>query len=153
MIEKLPQLNSDYKVCDKCREKISKLTCDASTKQKDDDSDSDEIEQFAKITAMQSLNESLQSIGKSPINRLGEGKYPTRKMKRIEKKAVKTRILNIPENVNSSAVSPSPDAKILKQLKEKFQDSTTSESLKVTINCSPKEVEYSESSRSVPKCL
>jgi hypothetical protein len=46
-------------VCDKCRKKISK--------QKDDDSDSNEIEQFAKITAMQSLNESLQSIGESPI--------------------------------------------------------------------------------------
>jgi hypothetical protein len=40
-------------------------------------------------------------------------------MKRIEK-AVKTRILKIPENVNSSAVSPSPDAEILKQLKETF---------------------------------
>jgi hypothetical protein len=34
---------------------------------------------------------------------------------------VKTRILNIPENVNSSAVSPSPDAEILKQLKENFK--------------------------------
>jgi hypothetical protein len=45
--------------CDKCRKKISKLKCDASTKQKDGDSDSDEIEQFAKIIAMQSLNESL----------------------------------------------------------------------------------------------
>jgi hypothetical protein len=72
---------------------------------------------------MQSLNESLQSIGESPIKnkRLGEGKYPTSKMKRTEK-AVKTRILNIPENVNSSAVSPSPDAEILKQKNEKFQD-------------------------------
>jgi hypothetical protein len=35
-------------------------------------------------------------------------------MKRIEK-ALKTRILNIPENVNFSAVSPSPEAEILKQ--------------------------------------
>jgi hypothetical protein len=114
-------------VCDKCRKKISKLKCDASTKQKGDDSDSDEIEQFAKITAMQSLNESLQSIGDSPIKkkRLGEGKYPTRKMKRIGK-AVKTRILNIPENVSSIAVSPLPDSEILKQLKEKFKDSVTS---------------------------
>jgi hypothetical protein len=90
--------------------------CDASNKQKDDenDSDSDEIEQFAKITAMQSLNKCLQLIGKLPIKkkRLGEGKYPTRKMERIEK-PVKTRILNIPENVNSSTVSPSPDAVIL----------------------------------------
>jgi hypothetical protein len=62
---------------------------------------------------MQSLNESLQSIGESPIKktRLGEGKYSTRKMNRIEK-AVKTRILNIPENVSSSAVSPLPDADI-----------------------------------------
>jgi TPP-dependent indolepyruvate ferredoxin oxidoreductase alpha subunit len=60
MNEKLPQLNIDHKVCDKCHKKISKLKCDASTKQKDDDSDSNEIEQFAKITAMQSSNESLQ---------------------------------------------------------------------------------------------
>jgi hypothetical protein len=37
-----------------------------------------------------------------------------------------SRILNIPENVNSNEVSPSPDAVILKQLKEKFQDSVTS---------------------------
>jgi hypothetical protein len=43
--------------------------------------------QFAKITAMQSLNENLQSIGESPIKkkRLGKGKYPTSKMKRTEK--------------------------------------------------------------------
>jgi hypothetical protein len=64
MTEKLPQLNSDHKVCDKCHKKISKLKCDTSNKQKYDDSDSesDEIEQFAKITAMQSLNESLQLV-------------------------------------------------------------------------------------------
>jgi hypothetical protein len=35
---------------------------------------------------------------------------------------VKRRILNIPENVDSGAVSASPDAEILKQSKEKFQD-------------------------------
>jgi hypothetical protein len=94
---------------------------------------------------MQSLNESFQSIGESPIKkkRLGEGKYSTSNMKIIEK-ALKTRILNIPENVNSSKVSSSPDAEILKQLKgkisrfsnfkkEKFQDSATSKSLKVTV--------------------
>jgi hypothetical protein len=116
MTEKLPQLNNDHKVCDKCHKKITKLKCDASNKQKDDDSD--EIEQFAKITAVQSLNESLQSVGESLIKkkRLGEGEYPTSKIKRIEK-AVETRILNIPENVYSSAFSPSPDAEILKQLK------------------------------------
>jgi hypothetical protein len=132
MTENLPQLNSGHKVCDKCRKKVSKLKCDVSTKQNDDDSD--EIEQFAKVIAMQSLNESLQLIGESPIKekRHGKGKYPTRKMKRIEK-ALKTRILSIPENVNSSAVSPSPDAEIIKRLKEKFQDSMTSKSLKVTI--------------------
>jgi hypothetical protein len=46
---------------------------------------------------------------------------------------VRTRILNIPENVSSSAVSPLPDSEILKQLKQKFQDSMTQKSLKVTI--------------------
>jgi hypothetical protein len=42
---------------------------------------------------MQSLNESLQLIGESPIKKktLGEGKYPKSKIKRTEK-AVKTRI-------------------------------------------------------------
>jgi hypothetical protein len=59
------------------------------------------------------------------------GKYPTNKMKRIVN-AVKTKIPNIPENVNSSVISQSPDAEISKQLKEKFQDSTISISLKVT---------------------
>jgi hypothetical protein len=49
-----------------CHKKISKLKRDASNKQKDDDSDNDEIEHFAKITAMQSLIESLQLIGESP---------------------------------------------------------------------------------------
>jgi hypothetical protein len=128
MTEKLPELHSDHKVCDKRRKKISKLKCDASNKQKD--YDSVEIEQFAKITAMQSLNESLQSIGESLVKkkRLGEGEYPTRKIERIEK-AAKTRILNNPENVNSSAIPPSPDAEILKQLQEKFQDSATSKCL------------------------
>jgi hypothetical protein len=53
-------------------------------------------------------------------------------MKIIEK-AVKTRILNISENINSSAVSPLPDAEISKQLKEKSQHSATSKSLKMTI--------------------
>jgi hypothetical protein len=50
---------------------------------------------------MQSLNESLQLIGESPIKRkrLGKGKHTTSKMKRNEK-AVETRILNIPKNVN-----------------------------------------------------
>jgi hypothetical protein len=116
------QVSCGHKVCDKSHKKISKLKCDASNKQKDDGSDSNEIEQFAKITAMQSLHKSLQSTGESPIKqkRLGEGKYPTSKMKRIEK-AVKTSILNIHENVNSNAVSPLPNAEILKQLEENFK--------------------------------
>jgi hypothetical protein len=93
MTEELPQLNSDHEVCDTCH-KISKLKCVASNKQKDDDSVSDEIEHFAKTTAMQSLNESLQSIGELPIKkkRQGEGMYPTSKIKRTEK-AVKQEFL------------------------------------------------------------
>jgi hypothetical protein len=52
---------------------------------------------------MQSLNESLQLISVSCIKkkRLGEGKNPISKMKRTEN-AVKTKILNIIENANSS---------------------------------------------------
>jgi hypothetical protein len=46
---------------------------------------------------------------------------------------MKTRILHIPENVNSSAGSPLPDAKILKKLKEKFQHSVMAVNPKATI--------------------
>jgi hypothetical protein len=55
---------------------MSNLKCDSSNNKRDD---SDDIEHLAKITAMQSLNESLQSIGEWPIKKksLGEGKYPT----------------------------------------------------------------------------
>jgi hypothetical protein len=62
MTEKLPHLNSDHKVCGKCSKKISRLKSDASNKQKYGNSNSniDEVEQSAKITAMQSLHESLQ---------------------------------------------------------------------------------------------
>jgi hypothetical protein len=69
MTEKLPQLNSDHKVCDKCPKKISKLKCDASNKQKDDDSDSDEVEQFAKITAVQSLMKVCYRLVSHPSKR------------------------------------------------------------------------------------
>jgi hypothetical protein len=60
MTEKCHQLNSDSKVCDRCHEKISKLRCYASNKERYD-SDRDETERFAKMTGMQSLNESLHS--------------------------------------------------------------------------------------------
>lgn len=76
------------------------MKCDASNKQKHG-SDSDETDQFAKITPVQSLTESLQSFGWSPIKkkRLVKGKYRAGKMKRTEN--VKTTILNIPENIKS----------------------------------------------------
>jgi uncharacterized lipoprotein YajG len=51
-------------------------------------------------------------------------------MKRIVSDG-KTKILNAPENVNSSVISQSPDADISKQLEEKFQDSMISKNLKV----------------------
>jgi hypothetical protein len=60
MTEKCHQLNSDCKVCDRHHGKISKLSYDASNKERDDN-DSDYTERFAKITGMQSLNERLQS--------------------------------------------------------------------------------------------
>jgi hypothetical protein len=69
----------------------------------ENDIDNNEIGQLAKNTEMQSLNESLQLISESDIKkkRLGESKYLISKMKRTEN-ALKTKILNIPENVNSS---------------------------------------------------
>jgi hypothetical protein len=90
-------------------------------KQKDDISDSDRIERFDKITVMQSLDQTLQLIGESPFKKkkLGKVKYPASKMKRIES-AVKTKILNFPENINSNAVSSSPTTGFFKTLEGKF---------------------------------
>jgi hypothetical protein len=80
-------------VYNKCHKKISKLKRDASRKQTDDDSDRDEIEQPAKLTTLQSTNESLQSTGEAPIKIwLGKDGYPVRKMKRTEN-AMKQRFL------------------------------------------------------------
>lgn len=53
-------------MCDKCKN-TSKLKCDASNKRRD--YDSDKMKQFAEITGMLSLNESLQLIGESPIRK------------------------------------------------------------------------------------
>lgn len=86
-------------------------------KQKDDISDSDKIEQFDKITVMQSLDQTLQLIGESPIKKKKLGKAS--KMKRIES-AVKTKILNFPENINSNAVSSSPTTGFFKTLEGKL---------------------------------
>jgi hypothetical protein len=58
--------------------------------------------------------------------RLDNGKYTTNKMKKSEI-LHKTKILNIPENVNSVQVLDYL-TQILKLLKDKFQDSMTSKS-------------------------
>jgi hypothetical protein len=93
--------NSGHKVCDKCCKKISELKCDTSNKQRNVDTDSDRTEQFAKITALQSLNSSLKLTDVSSIKkkRLCKGTYSTSKIKRIQN-AVKIKTLNIPINVN-----------------------------------------------------
>jgi hypothetical protein len=54
--------NSNHKARDKCSKKTSLLKFDASNKRRDADTDSDKTEQFAKITAMQSSNESLKLV-------------------------------------------------------------------------------------------
>jgi hypothetical protein len=53
IIDKLPWLNSEHKICENCHKKIPRLKCDASNKQRNDDID--RFEHFAKITVMQSL--------------------------------------------------------------------------------------------------
>jgi hypothetical protein len=73
-------------VYDKCCKKIPELKCDASNKQNDGSSYSDDSELFVKITATQFVNESLQSIGELPIKKKGpgKGKYPTSKIKKLK---------------------------------------------------------------------
>lgn len=54
MTKNLHQLNGDHKARDKCHRVVTNLKCNASNKRKD--VGSDEIEQFANITAMESQN-------------------------------------------------------------------------------------------------
>jgi hypothetical protein len=70
-------------VYDRCCEKIPELKCNASGKQNDGSSYSDDSEQFVKFVAMQSINESFQSIDESPTKKkaLGKGKYLTSKIR------------------------------------------------------------------------
>jgi hypothetical protein len=66
---------------------------------------------------------------------------------------MKTKILTIPKNTNSGAVSSSPDTEIWKQLKQNFQDSVTSKNFEGgNFSYYPYELEYSEGLISFPKC-
>jgi hypothetical protein len=66
--------------------KIPELTCDTPNKRNYVSSDSDDSEQFIKIIAMQSVIESLQSVGEPFIKEtiLVKGKYPISNFKKMK---------------------------------------------------------------------
>jgi hypothetical protein len=82
---------------------------------------------------VQSLNESLQSVGESPVGlkRIGKTNYTTTEMAKIES-AVREKIFRIPSDEGTSVLPAGPYSMILQQLKEKFSE-TTSRSVRVTI--------------------
>jgi hypothetical protein len=93
MIEKMPSLKSEYRVCDMYRKKLYQLQFESNNfflEQEDDDSDKtdsgNEINTYNRETAVQSLNESLQRVGESPVilKRIGETNYTTAKVAEIE---------------------------------------------------------------------
>jgi hypothetical protein len=66
--------------------KLPELTCDASRKQNEGSSDNDDSEEFVKIVSLESVIESLQSVGEPFIKKttLVKGEYPTRKVKELK---------------------------------------------------------------------
>jgi hypothetical protein len=89
MTETMSSLKSEYKVFDKCRKKLYQLQYESNNlflEQQDDFSDktdsSNEINTYSREKAVQSLNESFQSEGKSPVRlkRTGETNYTTAKV-------------------------------------------------------------------------
>lgn len=142
MIKVNPLLSEGHKICDKCRKKMVKdsKVSEASTSrispveeikvQSDSDHQQAEIPDYENEAAICSLNESLQSIGETPIKkkRLSERKYPKTKFKKVSK-VLKEKILQFSDSDSSTE---SPEMEMLTQLKEKFQ-STKDRSLKVQI--------------------
>jgi hypothetical protein len=66
--------SSEYKVCDKCTKKLYQLQLECNNlwlEQKDDSVDKidsgNEINTYSRDTVVQSLNESLQSVGELPV--------------------------------------------------------------------------------------
>ncbi|KAG8176003.1 hypothetical protein JTE90_007000 [Oedothorax gibbosus] len=76
---------------------------------------------YAREFALKGLNESLQSIGESPVKswRLKERNYSTNKFQKIDD-VVRTKVFNIQEQQDDSSDCTHEKCEILTQLKEKF---------------------------------
>jgi hypothetical protein len=90
MIEKM---QSEYKVCDKCRKRLYQLQFESNNlflEQEDDSSDEtdsgNEMNTYSREIAVSSLNESFQSVGESPVRlkRICETNYTPTEVATIE---------------------------------------------------------------------
>jgi hypothetical protein len=124
MVEKMPSLNGEYKVCDRCWKMLYQLQFDSNNiflEQEDDPSNEtdsgNEIYTYSKETAVQSLNESLQIVGETYYSKTKAGE----------------KIFGIPSDEGTLALPAGPDSILLQQLKEKLSE-TTNRSVKVTIS-------------------
>ena len=145
MCEKLPGLSLKQKVCDQCRKKLSTYQKESGSSSENDDvveptpalhiADEDSLEgsstSFKHEIALSTLNQSLQTIGESPIikKKLGQSKYPKEKSEKIGV-ALKRKILCVESD---SDVPVNTESEILTQLKDKFNATSTSKSEQVQI--------------------
>ena len=131
MCEKLPSLTLGAKICDNCRKKLAQISEPVSAPEEhgsnesgqDDPSASSQVEEdvFCAQESLDPINQCLGAIGETPIVRkkLDQVRYPKEKLKKITATMKK---MMLPEEESSGSDN---ESEIIKQLKDKFQASTT----------------------------
>jgi hypothetical protein len=67
MDTKTPSLKSKFKASDKCRKKLYRLQLRSMSMKLDKNDSANEINIYSRKSAVQSLSESLQSVGELPV--------------------------------------------------------------------------------------
>lgn len=142
MVQKCPNITVEQKICSSCRKTISEmpgpsciLETDAEAEQPELSDDKSEGQVKSEIwtdrdTTLDSLNDTLLSLGETPVKkkRLGVGQYSKKKFQKIGE-LIKD-YGGVPEC--DKPVTVSDESVMISQLKEKFQE-TDSISVKVQI--------------------
>lgn len=129
MKRKSENLVLGYKICTSCRKKLSKKNNEVESDVNIQESDPED--NAALDNALSSLNNSLQSLGESPVKskRLNERSYPKKKLMKIDNSL---RLVLGVESEGENKPKMDDETEIISQLKNKFKN-TTKKSEKIQI--------------------
>ena len=133
MRERVPSIPIGAKICDECRKRVGKLPVPETVPSTSSDEEEGEIPEgigddydfesprtMISEEALQGVNDCLEKVGQTPIvaHKLGQLKYPKQKLKKMAKSFKKVML-------NDPGSSSDEEGTMLRQLKEKFNTSSS----------------------------